>query len=47
MSQGPDAKILAVPVDKLTTRYKHIQKPDDLGPELLAAIGHFFQHYKI
>lgn len=43
---GPDAKILMVPVDKLTTRYQNIQKPEDVGPELLASIVHFFQHYK-
>jgi inorganic pyrophosphatase len=43
---GVDAKILAVPVDKLTPRYQNIQKPEDLGSELLASIEHFFQHYK-
>jgi inorganic pyrophosphatase len=43
---GPDAKILVVPVDKLTTRYQNIQQPEDLGSELLASIAHFFQHYK-
>ena len=43
---GADAKILAVPVDKLSARYKDIQKPEDLGNELLASIAHFFQHYK-
>lgn len=43
---GNDAKILAVPVDKLTTRYQHIKKPQDLGVELIAAIEHFFTHYK-
>lgn len=43
---GKDAKILAVPVDKLTTRYQKIQKPEDLGKELLDTIEHFFTHYK-
>lgn len=43
---GVDAKILAVPVDKLSARYKNVQKPEDLGVELLASIAHFFQHYK-
>src|SRR5476651_1859479 len=43
---GQDTKILAVPVDKLTNRYKHIQKPEDLGQGLLDAIEHFFKHYK-
>ena len=43
---GKDAKILAVPVDKLTPRYQHIKKPEDLGQDLLNAIEHFFTHYK-
>src|SRR5579862_6126948 len=43
---GKDAKILAVPVTKLTTRYQHVQKPEDIGKELLASIEHFFKHYK-
>lgn len=43
---GKDAKILAVPVDKLTPKYKHIQHPEDLGKELLGKIEHFFRHYK-
>lgn len=43
---GKDAKILAVPVDKLTTRYQHVQKAEDVGKELLNAIEHFFKHYK-
>jgi inorganic pyrophosphatase len=43
---GIDAKILAVPVDKLSTRYREVKKPDDLGKEFLASVEHFFQHYK-
>lgn len=43
---GPDTKILAVPIDRLSPLYQHIQKPEDLGPDLLAGIAHFFQHYK-
>lgn len=43
---GQDAKILAVPVDKLTPRYKHVETPDDLGKDLLNKIEHFFKHYK-
>jgi len=43
---GPDAKILAVPVSKLTPRYQDIQNPEDLGVGFLASIEHFFQHYK-
>jgi inorganic pyrophosphatase len=43
---GKDAKILAVPVDKLTPRYRHVQKAEDLGKDLLNTIEHFFTHYK-
>lgn len=43
---GVDAKILAVPADKLTPLYRHIQSPDDVSPQLLKAISHFFEHYK-
>jgi len=43
---GPDAKILAVPVEKLTPRYAHIQAPVDLGQDFLDLVAHFFQHYK-
>ena len=43
---GVDAKILAVPVDKVSTLYSHIHSPDDVSPHLLEAISHFFEHYK-
>jgi inorganic pyrophosphatase len=43
---GKDAKILAVPVAKLTPRYDHVQKPEDLGRDLLNSVEHFFKHYK-
>ena len=43
---GPDAKILMVPVNKLSSRFQHVEKPEDIGVELLDAIAHFFQHYK-
>lgn len=43
---GVDAKLVAVPVDKLTPLYKHCQTTDDLPPSLLAQIAHFFEHYK-
>jgi len=43
---GVDAKILAVPVDKLSTMFTHIQSYKDISPSLLAAITHFFEHYK-
>lgn len=43
---GVDAKILAVPHDKLSTEYRAIQSPSDVNSHLLNAIKHFFEHYK-
>jgi inorganic pyrophosphatase len=43
---GPDAKILAVPVDRLSTYYRHIHSKDDLPQQLLKQLSHFFEHYK-
>ena len=43
---GEDAKLLAVPVDKLTPMYRNVQSPRDLPPILLDQIAHFFEHYK-
>jgi inorganic pyrophosphatase len=43
---GPDAKILAVPIDALSSRYRHVQVLDDLPQQLLKQISHFFEHYK-
>lgn len=43
---GNDAKVLAVPVSKLTTIYDNVSSPDDLPQHLLAQISHFFEHYK-
>ena len=43
---GVDAKLLAVPVTKLTPIYKDVEQATDL-PELLRnQIQHFFEHYK-
>jgi inorganic pyrophosphatase len=43
---GGDQKVLAVPIDKLTPLYRHIETVRDL-PELAATqITHFFAHYK-
>ena len=39
---GGDAKLLAVPVDKLTTMYRHIVSLRDLEPIILDQIAHFF-----
>jgi inorganic pyrophosphatase len=43
---GEDAKLLAVPVDKLTTMYHSIESPRDLPKLVLDQISHFFEHYK-
>ena len=43
---GEDAKILAVPVDKLTPLYKDVETHEDVSPVLTAQIVHFFEHYK-
>ncbi|MHB8353606.1 MAG: inorganic diphosphatase [Burkholderiales bacterium] len=43
---GGDAKLLAVPVDKLCNLYRSIQSPRDLPEITLSQIAHFFEHYK-
>lgn len=43
---GSDAKVLAVPVDRLLPIYSNIQKPEDLNELTLRQIQHFFEHYK-
>ena len=43
---GGDAKVLAVPVDKVLPIYKHWQKPEDMNELRLKQIQHFFEHYK-
>ena len=43
---GMDEKILAVPVDKVTTVYKDVKNYLDLPDILLRRIAHFFEHYK-
>jgi inorganic pyrophosphatase len=43
---GMDAKVLAVPTDKILSIYTQWQKPEDLNPMRLNTISHFFQHYK-
>lgn len=44
--KGPDAKILSVPIDKLTHLYEDIKQFQDLPSQQLATIQHFFEHYK-
>ena len=43
---GADAKLLAVPVDKLTPMYRSVETPRDLPQIILDQISHFFEHYK-
>jgi len=45
--KGLDAKILAVPTDKISTDYyKEVRDLDDVPERLRNQISHFFQHYK-
>ncbi|MGB5397617.1 MAG: inorganic diphosphatase, partial [Gammaproteobacteria bacterium] len=43
---GDDAKILAVPIDKLCKSYRNAKNIGDMQPMLLDQIAHFFEHYK-
>lgn len=43
---GEDAKLVAVPVKKLTAMYDKVNTIDDLPEILLKQISHFFEHYK-
>lgn len=44
--KGPDAKVVAVPVDSVTTLYSDVESVRDLPKVTLDQISHFFQHYK-
>src|SRR5437660_7206232 len=43
---GGDSKILAVPIDKLSSLYRGIESPQDLPDLTTRQIAHFFEHYK-
>jgi inorganic pyrophosphatase len=43
---GKDSKIIAVPIDKLSSLYSHMNSVRDLPKSLLDSISHFFDHYK-
>src|SRR6187399_1744018 len=43
---GGDAKILAVPIDKLSSLYRAIESIRDLPELTTRQISHFFEHYK-
>lgn len=44
--KGGDAKILAVPISKLTPLYDQVKTYQDLPPIMLQSISHFFERYK-
>lgn len=43
---GMDAKVLAIPIDKLTGMYRDVESWRDMPQPLLDSIAHFFEHYK-
>ncbi len=43
---GLDAKLLGLPIKKLTSIYNRIETPQDVPELLLQQITHFFEHYK-
>jgi inorganic pyrophosphatase len=43
---GADSKVLAVPDDQVLPIYSHWHKHEDINPQRLAQIQHFFEHYK-
>lgn len=43
---GPDAKLLAVPVEKVCGLYNHLKTYQDVSEWRLNMIAHFFEHYK-
>jgi inorganic pyrophosphatase len=43
---GEDAKLVAVPHDKLSQLYKEVKDVTDLPEQLLGQIKHFFENYK-
>ena len=44
--KGDDAKVLAVPDDKVLPIYSHWRRHDDINAHRLYQIQHFFEHYK-
>ncbi len=43
---GQDAKLLAVPIDKLCRLYQSMKTYEDMPKDLLLSLEHFFKHYK-
>ena len=44
--EGPDAKIIAIPKEKIDPRFKEINDIDDIPKAIKDKIKHFFEHYK-
>ncbi len=44
--EGPDAKIVAVPVEKIDPRFKGVEDISQLPEIIRDKIKHFFEHYK-
>jgi len=44
--KGDDAKVLAVPDDKVLPNYSHWRQHTDINTHRLQQIQHFFEHYK-
>ena len=43
---GDDAKVVAVPSDKVSDRWSHVNDVEDMPAELMDRLAHFFEHYK-
>ncbi|MCU7878521.1 MAG: inorganic diphosphatase [Candidatus Thiodiazotropha sp. (ex Lucinoma borealis)] len=43
---GDDAKVVAVPVNSVSSRWTHVLSEQDMPEELMERIAHFFEHYK-
>ncbi|MCU7802117.1 MAG: inorganic diphosphatase [Candidatus Thiodiazotropha sp. (ex Lucinoma annulata)] len=43
---GDDAKVVAVPVDSVSSRWTQVLSEHDMPVELMERIAHFFEHYK-
>lgn len=43
---GDDAKVLAVPVDDISSDWRHVRDKEDMPRVLMESIAHFFEHYK-
>ncbi len=44
--EGPDSKIIAVPIEKVDPRFKDVKDVSDLNDIVKDKIKHFFEHYK-